>query len=123
VLSLPHAESPFTAILFVLLALAHGHLVATVLQGHGSEPWPIFAGHVVCFGIADAAAVAARRGRGLKWAIVFTYGVAGALLLMVLGPAFGLPQDECTGYVVGAVIVVAVASAGAWRLRRHQRVG
>ncbi len=106
---------------FVLLALAHLHLVASVLLGLGVEPWIIFAGHLLCLIIALAAAVASWQQRMWAWRAIAAYGVAAAVLILSVGPAVQLRSEERTGLWFGAAAVLALAAVGAWWLRRPPR--
>lgn len=106
------------SVVFVLLALSHLHLVASVLLGYGSEPGVIFAGHLVSLVTALTAAVAAWRRRVWAWRAVAAYGVATSLLILSVGIALELLPEERTGLWFGAAAVLALAVAGAWGLRR-----
>lgn len=103
--------------LFILLGLAHLHLVGTVLLGRGTEPGVVFAGHLVCLLLAVACAASIRRRLPWAWRSVVAYGTALAALIVSLGPALHLPADARGGLWIGALGVLALSGAGAWALR------
>ena len=120
--TLTHPEMSFVAAgLFILLCLAHGHLVSTVVLGQGTEPAIVFAGHLVCLVLAIICAAAIWRRRLWAWRSVVAYGVALAILILSLGPALQLPSDARVGLWISAGSVVALSSAGAWLLYRSSR--
>ena len=94
--------------------------VGTALAGINAQPPSLVFLHAVTGAAALAGAAATLRRRPVARALIWSWGVLCAALLLWVPIALELPREAMLGLIGSALAVDAIAAAAAWVVARDQ---